>query len=190
MMPARLRIGFPACASFDLLPGASGQSGTPEPFVTVYEAASIGDLYGVPYQGLRANRDARDKAFHARFLRPARFTLSWVGPELVNGPASRGYAHVAVFDRFALPTARVQDFNMWFVTEYLPSMEAVPGVRRVRRYFAMEGEPSHVVVHELEDETVLRSPAWTSGRNGMRSALASARQSTSASYVRILGLPA
>lgn len=193
MMPARLRIGFPACASYDLLTGAACNAGAPEPFATVYETASIGALYDAPYQGLRANRDARDTAFHARFLRPSRFTLSWVGPELraqagtgTAGPG--GLGPISVFDRFDLPAAHVQDFNAWYVTRYLPGLAGVPGLRRVRRYLAMEGEPRHLIVHELEDEGALSAPAWQGERDRLRAAMTPAGRVTSGAYVRVLGL--
>lgn len=175
MMPARMRIGgFPAAASYDRIAGAAENYGGTEPFATVYETDSIGDLYGAPYQALRANRDQRDKDFHARFLNPARYTLSWVGPELFRPSADlalaeegKSLAPVAVIDRLDIPDAATQAFNMRYVIEYLPRLEAVQGLVRVRRYLAMEGMPRHVLVTELADERVLGDPAWTAARKSL-----------------------
>lgn len=196
MMPARMRIGFAAAASYDLISGAAADCASPEPFVTLYETASIGDLYGAPYQGLRANRDPRDIDFHARFIRPARYTLSWVGPELVYGssppPASTGagsgarFAPVAVFDRFELPESAVQDFNLWYMTQHLPNLAAIPGLARVRRYLAMEGSPRHVVVHELDSHEELDSPPWLASRAAMMDHMGKASRHVAGAYSRVV----
>lgn len=68
MFPARLAICFNACASYDRIdedPGVDAPR-----FLTLYDTPSIGDLYAAPYQRLRANRDKRDAAFHARLKKP------------------------------------------------------------------------------------------------------------------------
>ena len=61
MFPARLKIGFRNCASFDLVKGEG-----PE-FVTLYETPSLGHLYDVPYRALRELRTPRDAAYHKNF---------------------------------------------------------------------------------------------------------------------------
>lgn len=192
MIPARFRIGgFPHAASYDLIPNAPGAGGLQEPFVTIYETDSIGDLYGAPYQGLRANRDQRDKDFHARFIKPARYTLSWVGPELAKVSDKRtGFSPIAVFDRFDLPDAAIQDFNLWLVTKHLPRLAELEGVLRCRRYLAMEGSPRHVLVHELADRAVLDSPDWRATRAALDRGLAGATVRNSGSYSSALALSA
>ena len=191
MMPARMRIGFPAAASYDRIDGAAENSGGTEPFATVYDAASIGDLYGAPYQALRANRDQRDKDFHARFIKPARYTLSWVGPE-VTSPSHEGqdgalsFAPVAVIDRLDVPEAAIQNFNIWLVTNYLPKLEAIAGVVRVRRYLAMEGHPRHVIVHEFPSGNALEHPAWSAARASLADHVPGGR--ISGAYRRVLSV--
>lgn len=146
MFPPRLQIGFTACASYDRV------SGDGQEFLTLYEMPSLGHLYGEPYQALRRNREPRDAAYHEKFRNPDRYTLAWSGPELAAGAGP--LAPCVRIDRFALDSTSAQDFNIRFVTEYLPTVAAVRGVLRVRRYLAMEGTPSHVVVHEFADAPV------------------------------------
>jgi len=186
MIPARFRIGgFPHCASYDAVPGQKT-----EPFVTVYETDTIGTLYGAPYQGLRgSNRDARDQAFHARLIKPARYTLAWVGPELAR-KSGAPFATVAAFDRFDLAPGTTEAFNIWYLTEYLPRLEAIPAVSRVRRYLAMEGAPRHVVMHEIEDAAALESKAWAEARSALAKALGPQSNHVSGSYSRVLGASA
>lgn len=193
MMPARMRIGgFPAAASYDRIEGAADNAGGTEPFATVYETASIGDLYGAPYQALRANRDQRDKDFHARFIKPARYTLSWAGPELssLSPPEGGGpspLAPIAVIDRLDIPEASVQAFNMWLAIDYLPALDGIPGLVRVRRYLAMEGQPRHVLVHELDSEAALAAPAWRAARASLSTTIANRK---SGSYRKVLSVTA
>lgn len=185
MIPTRMKIGFLASASYDRIVDAADEHGGTEPFVTVYETAAIGALYGAPYQALRANRNQRDKDFHARFINPARYTLSWVGPE-VSRTDKAGFAPVVVFDRLDLPEAAVQDFNLWYVTKYLPLINAVPGIVRVRRYMAMEGSPRHVLMHEFDGQAPLSNPAWTEARADLSEVLPPAVRHTSGTYSRVL----
>lgn len=154
MFPPRLEIGFTSCASYDRVSG-SGQE-----FLTLYEMPSLGHLYGELYQALRRNRKPRDAAYHEKFRNPDRYTLAWVGPELAAGAGP--LAPCVRIDRFALDGTAAQDFNIGYVSTYLPAVAAVRGVLRVRRYLAMEGEPEHVVVHELADEQVNNDEAFGS----------------------------
>ena len=68
----------------------------------------------------------------------------------------------------------MQDFNIWFACTYLPALTELPGIARVRRYLAMEGGPSHFVLHELSDAGVSQSTEWSelrrklsAGRSGL-----------------------
>ncbi len=187
MFTARLNIGFHACASYDRLSDAPVQGAAPQKYVTVYEMNSLGDLYGEPYQGLRRVRDPLDAAFHERFQRPDRYTLSWSGPELTGG--APGFAPVIHVDRFDLAAENAQAFNIWFVTEYLPACEKVPGLVRVRRYLAAEGEPRHVIFHEFESADGLTDADWQAARQDDTWALADMHPGGSAAYTRVVAAP-
>ena len=156
MFPARVKIGFNVCASFDRISGMG-----PE-FVTLYEMPSLGHLYGEPYQALRRVRKPRDAAYHEKFQNPERYTLSWSGPELSEKSAE--FAPYIYVDRFDLVDSAAQDFNIWFVGTYLPALAKLPSISRVRRYLSMEGTPKHFVLHEVSDKAVLDSADWQSAR--------------------------
>lgn len=146
MFPARMEIGFDACASYDRIAG-EGQE-----FLTLYEMPSLGHLYGEAYQGLRRQRNPRDAAYHQKFRNPDRYTLAWTGPEL-REPAheAQRLAPFVQIDRFDLAAGDTQAFNIWFVTDYLPAVSQQPSNIRIRRYLSMEGQSAHVVLHEAED---------------------------------------
>ena len=175
MFQARINIGFNACASFDRL------SGDGSPYVTLYEMPSLGHLYGEPYQALRRVRNGRDAEYHRKFLVPERYTLSWTGPQLglkIND-RENGFAPYIYIDRFSLSANDIQAFNMWFIGTYLPALAQMPGVLEVRRYLAMEGSPTHFVLHELAHTEVVKSKEWESVRT-------ESIRGTSALYGRVI----
>lgn len=174
MFPARIDIGFNGCASFDRVSGEG-----PE-FVTMYEMPSLGHLYGEPYQALRRVRNPRDAAYHNKFQKLERYTLSWAGPEL-SSDANEFSPYVAV-DRFNLAADAAQEFNIWFVCTYLPALAQIPRVTRVRRYLSMEGTPSHFVLHELSDRSIVESSKWQELRRELG-------DFTSGVYQRIVAAP-
>lgn len=180
MFAARLKIGFHACASYDLIDAEVSSAPAAQQFLTVYEMTTLGDLYGEPYQGLRRVRDPLDAAFHERFQRPDRYTLSWTGPEISGGPL--GFAPVIVVDRFNLSPETAQQFNIWFTTEYLPACIKFPGLLRVRRYLSMEGQPSHFVFHEFENEDGPSARPWTDLRTTKHWSLTTPHLGTAAAY--------
>jgi len=161
MFPARVQIGFNACASFDMVNG-DGPS-----FVTLYEMPNLGHLYGAPYQALRRERKPRDAAYHNKFQNLERYTLSWTGPEL--SPETKdflnGFAPYIHIDRFNLLEDEVEKFNIWFINSYFPSLAEIQGLSRTRRYLAMEGASPHFVLHELSDASVAESSDWLSLRS-------------------------
>jgi len=163
MFPARMEIGFNACASYDRVSGEGQQ------FLTMYEMPSLGHLYGAAYQSLRRDRKPRDAAYHRKFCNPERYTLAWVGPELVSERHAEATPGALMrVDRFNLEQMGVQDFNIGFLTEYLPALGKSGSVVRLRRYLSMEGSPSHLVVRELGEGAEDPGPLGQDAGDGIR----------------------
>jgi len=165
MFTARMKIGFHACASYDLLPETDVVKTPNQAFLTVYETASLGILYSEQYQALRRKRDAKDAAFHQKFLDAERYTLSWVGPELSAG--TPGFLPFVYVDRFDLTTENVQKFNQWFIDEYLPACEEIESLVRLRRYTVIEGNRSIFLFHEFDDVSAINNDLWKTLRKNM-----------------------
>ncbi|MFT7475309.1 MAG: hypothetical protein ACI81L_002247, partial [Verrucomicrobiales bacterium] len=153
MFPPRRNIGLGPMASYDILEGEGQQ------FLTLYVAPSLGDLYGTPYQGLRYQRGERDALYHQKFRNQARFVAAWTGPEISPIEPELFSSHLLV-DRIELSVDATQPFNMWFAGEYLPALAEVAGVTSVRRYLAVEGVPTHLVLYEVADPSVTHDAAW------------------------------
>ena len=189
MFPPRLRIGFLAAASYDrVMDDGVGQAAVGPGFVTLYDLPSLGHLYGEPYQALRRRRGSRDAAYHEAFIAPERYTLAWAGPE-VSSASGGGFAPYIFIDRFDLAPADAQAFNIWFAGAYLPGVTKIDGLRRVRRYLAMEGAPAHMVVHEFASRAALDGPPWAELRQAREWSLADPAEGAPGLYSRIIHAP-
>ncbi len=159
MFTARLKIGFRACASYNILSSVSDLSSPSSKYLTVYEVDTLGDLYSSPYQNLRKFRDKTDLEFHERFINPHRYTLNWIGPELSGG--GKSFSRFLQIDRFRIPEDNIQNFNSWLVDQYFPYCDEESRIERVRRYFSIEGEKLHFLLHEFSDIGLLQDKSWS-----------------------------
>lgn len=64
-----------------------------------------------------------------------------------------------LFSQMNPPVGREDEFEAWYEEVHVPSRLAVPGFVRATRYRAVEGEPSHLAVYELDLEA-LRTPEY------------------------------
>ncbi len=55
-----------------------------------------------------------------------------------------------LIDRFDVAPDKIQTFNFWFETAYVPARAQVPGLARLSRYLTMESNSRHFLVHEFE----------------------------------------
>jgi hypothetical protein len=118
---------------------------------------------------LRRNREPRDAAYHLKFRNPERYTLAWTGPEYVSDQHAEIKAGTLMrVDRFDLDASGLQDFNIEFVTGYLPALAKSNDVACLRRYLSMENAPSHLVIRELIDGTDDPGALRLEAGNGVR----------------------
>lgn len=61
------------------------------------------------------------------------------------------------------PPGREDDYERWY-EQHTAARAAVPGIDTARRYWVVDGEPSHLGAYDLSDVDVLQSPAYTSLR--------------------------
>lgn len=64
-----------------------------------------------------------------------------------------------LFSQMNPPKGREGEFEAWYEEVHVPSRLAVPGFRRATRYRAVEGEPAHLAVYEL-DLDALQTPEY------------------------------
>ena len=138
MFPARLKIGFNSCASFEKL------SGDGQKFLTLYEVDDIISLYDRPYQKLRENRSPLDTKFHESFMNPSRYILTLI-PPLIEKDHS-GFLDYVKITRENITGADVQKYHSNFITN-INNLGLLP----LRRYITVEGEHDNFTIIEADE---------------------------------------
>jgi len=138
MFPARLKIGFNSCASFEKI------SGDGQKFLTLYEVDNIVSLYDRPYQKLRENRSPLDTKFHKSFINPSRYILTLI-PPLIEKDHS-GFLDYVKITRETITGANVQKYHSNFITK-INNLNLLP----LRRYVTVEGEHDNFTIIEAEE---------------------------------------
>ena len=135
-------------------------------FLNLYEAENVQTFYGKEFQEMLASPTERDVEMKKAITGEVRLVCSQIYPGLPpSAPACptvevAGLPPVIQFGRIFVPPEKIGDFNGWYAQDRAPSVEKVPGVRRVRRYVPVEGDQVMIVLYELEDESVFEQEAW------------------------------
>lgn len=66
----------------------------------------------------------------------------------------------ALISQMDPPPGEEREFDAWYADEHIPLRMAVPGFRSAVRGWAVQGEPSHLVVYHLDDLGVLGGDAY------------------------------
>ena len=138
MFPARLKIGFNSCASFEKI------SGDGQKFLTLYEVDNIVSLYDKPYQKLRENRSPLDTKFHERFINPSRYTLTLIPPSIEKDHS--GFLDYVKITRETITGADVQKYHSNFIAK-INNLDLLP----LRRYITIEGEHDNFTIIEAKE---------------------------------------
>ena len=138
MFPARLKIGFNSCASFEKI------SGEGQKFLTLYEVDNITSLYDRPYQMLRENRSPLDAKFHKSFINPSRYILTLI-PPLIEKDHS-GFLDYVKITRENITGADIQKYHSNFIAN-INNLDLLP----LRRYITVEGEHDHFTIIEADE---------------------------------------
>ena len=138
MFPARLKIGFNSCASFEKL------SGDGQKFLTLYEVDDIISLYDRPYQKLRENRSQLDTKFHESFINPSRYILTLIPPLLEKDHS--GFLDYVKITRETITGANIQKYHSNFIAK-INNLNLLP----LRRYITVEGEHDNFTIIEADE---------------------------------------
>ena len=138
MFPARLKIGFNSCASFEKI------SGDGQKFLTLYEVDNIVPLYDRPYQKLRENRSPLDTKFHESFINPSRYILTLIPPLLEKDHS--GFLDYVKITRETITGANVQKYHSNFIAK-INNLNLLP----LRRYITVEGEHDNFTIIEAKE---------------------------------------
>ena len=138
MFPARLKIGFNSCASFEKI------SGDGQKFLTLYEVDNIVYLYDRPYQNLRENRSPLDAKFHKSFQNPSRYILTLIPPSIDKDHS--GFLDYIKITRQNISRTDIQTYHSNFITK-IDHLDPLP----LRRYITVEGEHRNFTIIEAKE---------------------------------------
>ena len=138
MFPARLKIGFNSCASFEKI------SGDGQKFLTLYEVDDIISLYDRSYQKLRENRSPLDTKFHESFINPSRYILTLIPPLLEKDHS--GFLDYVKITRETITGANIQKYHSNFIAK-INNLNLLP----LRRYITVEGEHDNFTIIEADE---------------------------------------
>ena len=138
MFPARLKIGFNSCASFEKI------SGDGQKFLTLYEVDSIVSLYDRPYQNLRENRSPLDTKFHKSFINPSRYILTLIPPSIEKDHS--GFLDYIKITRETITDTDVQKYHSNFITK-INNLNQLP----LSWYITIEGEHHNFTIIEAKE---------------------------------------
>ena len=138
MFPARLKIGFNSCASFEKI------SGDGQKFLTLYDVDNIVYLYDRPYQNLRENRSPLDAKFHKCFQNPSRYILTLIPPSIDKDHS--GFLDYIKITRQNIFRTDIQAYHSNFITK-IDHLDPLP----LRRYITVEGEHHNFTIIEAKE---------------------------------------
>ncbi len=151
--------GICGAAAYEAIKGAPR-------FLNLYEAESVQDFYREEFQGIYAAPSERDGAMKKSVVGEVRLVCAKIYPGLPPSTPScptvevAGLPPIIQFGRIFVPPEKIGDFNGWYTQDRAPTVEKVPGVRRIRRYVPVEGDSVMIVLYELENESVFEHEAW------------------------------
>lgn len=95
--------------------------------------------------------------FAPDWARRRRWTGAQILPSDRMAPAQAGGLLTVYLEP---PPAMDEEFNVWYNTEHIPRLSAVPGVLAARRFRASAGSPRYLAVYHLAAPEVCSGPVW------------------------------
>ncbi len=150
----------------EALPGALGArrfesvDGGPK-YVALYDFETPDTLTGPEYRALSQPPilNDEDRLNIARFVGLKRAVMRQIAQAGCEQPLRSEVGGLLVVALDPQPGYE-EEFNAWYNEEHIVFGARVPGVLRVRRFQALEGEPHYVALWDLKDPTIPSTPAF------------------------------
>lgn len=158
-VPERLSVpGFLTARRFHAVEGSPA-------YQAFYDLESPAVLDGAAYKAV-AGRDNQWKKLVSPYVRNnIRCVCAQIYPDPAATAPPPKEVPAALFVGLEVPAAQDEEFNVWYNTEHIPSLAAVPGVLRARRFAPVDGSKRYVAVYELANPDVPLSEAWSRASN-------------------------
>lgn len=129
-------------------------------YQAIYDLTSP-DVTSTPEFAAMVNTDDEwSQRIRPRLENLQRLTFTQIHPPAADtSPAPRNVGGVLLVG-LRVPAERDEEFNVWYNTEHIPYLSAVPGVLRARRFAAVNDPKQYLAVYELADPDVPQTDAF------------------------------
>jgi len=131
-------------------------------YLALYDLEAPGVIFDAPFQKVIADPTPWSRRMK-RHYGPNRIRNTYETVLSLGDPAPPASPWVFMA-KIEIDPAVEAEFNEWYSEEHAPALAAVPGVARVRRFVAAEGEPKYAAIYELASPEVLETEAWAHAR--------------------------
>jgi hypothetical protein len=133
--------------------------GTPR-YQAVYDLESAAVVTSPAFREMAEQPGEWTQQIRPHFYNYHRRVLTQIYPDAVHTPPAPERVGGVLLVGLSVPPERDEEFNVWYNTEHLPFLAAVPGVLRARRFASLDDSRKYLAVYELADPEVPRSTAF------------------------------
>ena len=137
-------------------------------YLAIYDLERPDVVQSAPYLRITGSRESpwtrRIRRKATRLVRsvyeqtsPARGVGIWVTAP--NSPSGDPTGPAVLLETADIPPEFEAQFNDWYDREHVMAQLAIPGCRAARRFRALEGQPLHLAIYELDSVGVLSTAA-------------------------------
>ena len=155
------RPGFLGGRRFERVAEGVGVAGPLPRYLAAYDLADAAALNTDEYRAIRQPPiyTEQDRSMLRLFRNANRAVFAQIG-EWPAGGADVAAAGGLIAAGLVPTTEGEEEYNAWYEQEHIPYILAVPGVLRVRRFRALEGEPAYLALWDLTAPEVRGSEAF------------------------------
>ena len=140
------------------------EAGAPK-YQALYELARADVVESAAFQEMSQHQNAWSQQIRPQFQNLQRGVFTQIHPATQDTPPAPTQVGGVLLVGLTVPPERDEEFNVWYNTEHLPFLSAVPGVLRARRFAAVEDAQKYLAVYELSDPDVPQSAAFQQAAN-------------------------
>lgn len=156
------RPGFLGGRRFARVGDGVGVAGPLQQYLAVYDLADTAALNTPEYRAIRQPPiyTEQDRSMLRLFRNANRAVYELIGAWPAAG-ADLAKAGGLIAAGLVPQQEYEEEYNAWYEQEHIPYILAVPGVLRVRRFRAREGEPAYLALWDLASPEVRQSEAFS-----------------------------
>ncbi len=140
------------------------EAGAPK-YQALYDLERADVVESAAFQEMTQHQNEWSQRIRPQFQNLQRGVFTQIHPAAQDTPPAPTEVGGVLLVGLRVPLERDEEFNVWYNTEHLPFLAAVPGVLRARRFAAVDDPKKYLAVYELSDPDVTQSEAFQKAAN-------------------------